>query len=358
MRRIFTLAFALSAVTCSYQNLFAQCVPLAVTNCTAPTETFEDRTTITGSGFTSTNFTLQSINGNNADKFLESSNFGAGPTKTLLSPTFVAPAVGQTLSLRFDLGGSGAKITALEIIAKTTSGDIVLCTGATTTLSGVSCFNFVVPSTLAGKSFQFSFKFTISGTNNDKLRFDDFGTNAPNQGSLPVKFTGLNAKKLAAGTQITWNVADEINVNRYEVEKATTANQYTKIGSVNASGKSSYSFTDASNSPVSFYRIKSVDEDGKFAYSTILSLNNGKSVMVFKAFPSPVQSMLTVQHQTALANGKITISTQDGRLVKSIAPGAGSIETKVDMSTLGKGMYLLKFDAGNGAIEIMKVLKN
>lgn len=175
---------------------------------------------------------------------------------------------------------------------------------------------------------------------------------------LPVKFSGFDAKKEGSGVKLTWNVETEENLAGYQVERSNDGTRFMAIGTVQAEGRSTYSFTDAQ--PLTgkvFYRIKSLDIDGKFMYSPIVSLNGTKSSLVLKAFPIPVVRAVTIQHTAANILTRVSISSEDGRLIKSIIPANGSIQTTIDLSSAKPGLYFVRFDNGNGETETLKIMK-
>ena len=53
----------------------------------------------------------------------------------------------------------------------------------------------------------------------------------------------------------------------------------------------------------------------------------------------------------------VSISTADGRVVKSIVPATGSVQTYVDVSSLASGIYMMRLDTGDGNTQTMKVIK-
>lgn len=175
---------------------------------------------------------------------------------------------------------------------------------------------------------------------------------------LPVKFSGFDAKKEGSGVRLTWNVETEENLAGYQVEKSNDGTRFSTIGTVQAEGRSSYSFVDAQPlTGKTFYRIKSLDIDGKYQYSPVASLNGGKSSLVLKAFPLPVVNKITIQHTAANALTRISISAEDGRIIKSIMPAKGAIQTSVDLSSIKAGLYFVRFDNGNGEVETLKLMK-
>lgn len=212
-------------------------------------------------------------------------------------------------------------------------------------------------------SGQYRLRFEIvSSTGNGQLAqtitFDDFRTTgALSPSPLPVVFIGFDAKKTPAGAQLAWKVAGEENVNHYEVERSSDGRSFVSIGSVVTSRKDNYSYLDADGGATAYYRIKNVDNDGKFKYSTIVRIANGKSSILIKAFPQPVTTQLTVQHPVVKGNGLLTVSTAEGRVVNVTKLNAGSMQTFIDASKLQKGMYIVRFDDGEGNTETMKVIK-
>jgi len=122
-------------------------------------------------------------------------------------------------------------------------------------------------------------------------------------------------------------------------------------------GQSTYSFVDTKPSTISYYRIKSIDANGRYTYSSIALVKAGKSMIVLKAFPSPFTKNLSIQHATADPGSLITISAEDGRLIKSVAPITGTQQTDIDLSAAKAGLYLVRFKNGNGRTETLKILK-
>ncbi|MGH2552721.1 MAG: S8 family serine peptidase, partial [Chitinophagaceae bacterium] len=98
---------------------------------------------------------------------------------------------------------------------------------------------------------------------------------------LPVQLINFMARKKNGKDVIAeWATASEFNVNRFEVElargnSAYLQNQFIKIGEVvsigNTSTEQHYSFIDieTNKSGVRYYRLKIIDNDGRFSYSPI-----------------------------------------------------------------------------------------
>jgi hypothetical protein len=174
----------------------------------------------------------------------------------------------------------------------------------------------------------------------------------------PVRFVAFSSKKETTGMRLTWRVHEEDKLLRYEIERSTNGTNFEKIAIVPAKAQEEYSYID--QKPLtgqSFYRIKGVDVDAKYGYSTVLSINAGKSGVLFKAFPTIVQSQLTIQHDPAGSETRLLITNQDGRIVKNLIPAKGAMETDVDLSAVVRGIYVLKFTNDDGSVETLKFMK-
>lgn len=100
-------------------------------------------------------------------------------------------------------------------------------------------------------------------------------------GPLPVTLLDVKGAVQSKSIDLRWRTAQEQNSQYFDVLKSTDGNQFFSIGKVNAAGNSnainSYLFID--NRPVvgtNFYKLKMVDEDGKFTYSNTIAVKFGK----------------------------------------------------------------------------------
>jgi len=273
-------------------------------------------------------------------------------------------AVTVAYDLLSTANGNGATTTinsySIQLITGTSS---VQCSGGSFSISNTTAttyyFTISGVSLPASNNFQVAVTFNLSNGQKD-VATSNFRSNAALAAAgatLPVKFSGLDARMANNTVSLNWKVGTENNVNGYEIEKSADGNNYSKIGFVNAIGQSDYAFVDSKPGSISYYRIKSVDVNGRYTYSTVALVKAGKSIIVLKAFPSPFAKSLSIQHPTAIGSSLITISSEDGRTVKSIVPVAGSQQTDIDLSTAKAGMYLIRFSDGNGGNETLKVLK-
>ena len=189
--------------------------------------------------------------------------------------------------------------------------------------------------------------------------FTNFRTNAfTSEIILPVNITYFSASAGSGAVKLTWMVASESNVNRYEIERSSNGKSFSKIGSVSASGLVTYNYNDASyNTGSNYYRLKAVDNDNSFKYSSVVLYKVGRKGLALRAYPSPATNEVTIQHETAGQLSQISLLSMDGRLVKTINPTAGKVETTIDLTFLQKGFYLVRFTNGDGEVETVKLVK-
>jgi hypothetical protein len=264
--------------------------------------------------------------------------------------------------------GGPAGVTALTVSVQyvKNTGGIVTSSAQTVSLIATICkADVIVPidiitSGFSAFSFQLIYTFTTTGngTSGSNITIDNYNTSSTTSSvALPVKLSSLDAKTVNNSISLKWDVATESNVTGYEVERSSDGIEYSKIGLVNATGQPSYSFLDTRPLTIAYYRVKSIDVDGRYTYSSIALVKEGKSTIVLKAFPTPFTKIVSVQHPTAGAASLISITSEDGRLIKSVLPIRGTQQTDIDLSTAKAGLYLIRFISEDGRSETVKILK-
>lgn len=184
------------------------------------------------------------------------------------------------------------------------------------------------------------------------------GTTNGNLNPLPVRFVSFEGRNATGSMQLSWQVGAAQGTKGYEVERKEAGGLFAKIGFVAAGAGSRYVFTDAgTHSSLVSYRIKTISDDGSTTYSNILTFQNGKSAILFQVSPTVVLGKAVAQHEAAGAGAVLNLSDMTGKQVKMIKPQAGALQTDVDMTGLRPGLYILRFNNGNGAIQTVKLIK-
>ncbi len=322
----------------------------------------------TAVGFT---FTMQGQNG----YFQRCAIPSGGSVYEVTTPTYQTFASQTAVGYGFDLSGAVIVSRAVVLLQyRDNTGNINSVEVANFAPSydatgggglAAECRSFAINSYngfTPGEAYRFIFQFTAasSSQNNQCIVFDNFRTTGSNSAIiLPVSFTGINAKRLNNSVEIIWNVAGEKEVARYEIERSNNGTDFVKLGEVAARGNAAYYFNDAHPfTGTAFYRVKSVDADGKTKYSGIVKLKeNSTSVGSMKAYPNPSTTHLMVEHGAIAANAKLKIIAPDGKIIKTILPNNGVANTQLDVSSLAPGMYIIKMEEASGKIKTTVFVK-
>jgi Secretion system C-terminal sorting domain len=133
-------------------------------------------------------------------------------------------------------------------------------------------------------------------TRNGVSSFSPFtlGSTSSMTNLLPLKFGAISGYRKLSGAEVEWKVYNEENVSHYEVERSANGIQFSSIGrvsSLNQNRETKYSFFDASPlAGISFYRIKSIDYEGKFIYSVIVRISpDDNASNDISIYPNPVK---------------------------------------------------------------------
>jgi hypothetical protein len=187
---------------------------------------------------------------------------------------------------------------------------------------------------------------------------------------LPVKLESFTAWINNSGNKVDlkWVTSSEKNVSHFVVERSTDGKNFTEAGVVFAMGNSSdkvnYSFTDNINtgsSQVIYYRLHSVDNDGKSDYSAIrlvrITKSNDNAVTIL-AFPNPVTTELRISIPGNWQNKRVVyeVLSANGSVAQRSVSSSGSQTETLNTSTLAPGFYFIKVSCG-GEIATQKISK-
>ncbi len=176
-------------------------------------------------------------------------------------------------------------------------------------------------------------------------------------GALPLVLSQFYAQKQTSKVVLQWQTASEEGVKQFVIERSNDGKSFKAIGTVAAAGNSAisqkYAFADQSPfmSASNYYRLLMQDADGSFKYSKTLNIRfDGQLSTDMKVYPTNLRDILQVQLPDGM-NGNIAIQIFDmnGRVIRrnNIAGDGHALNTTVDVSTLVKGIYIIKASAGN-----------
>lgn len=190
----------------------------------------------------------------------------------------------------------------------------------------------------------------------------------PNTIITPVKMGSFDVTKQGNNAVLNWTTLTEINSDHFEIERSTDGVNFVKAGSVRAAGNSndlrSYQFADPipANTDILYYRIRTVDIDGKASMSKIVPLRIGGSIVKgFSVYPNPFSSSLKVELITEKdANITLRIRNAAGQTIVDrtmlVQKGSNVIVLSSELASLNAGMYLVEVVTEQGK-QVQKIIK-
>jgi len=161
--------------------------------------------------------------------------------------------------------------------------------------------------------------------------------------ALPIRLNYFTAEKNNAAVNLSWSSGFESNSKEYRVERSSDGRTFSEIGMVAARGVASkYVFTD--RSPLSgnnFYRLKLVDQDGKFDYSKSIRINFANELVV-SLKPNPAARFTYVSISTPVPFISVGIYDAQGRMVKARNLSSINGQFRLDVTGIPNGVYVLK----------------
>ena len=175
-----------------------------------------------------------------------------------------------------------------------------------------------------------------------------------NSPSTPLDVTSYTATKSSSGVVLNWTTANEVNVKNFIIERSTDGATYKTIHTPPTTGSGSYTYTDNSlTKGVNYYKLSSVDDDGKKVLKGIKSVNFSlDGATGFTMYPNPTSDVLNIIPTSVIA--QLSVVNTAGKVVLSkVIIGSSSIS----LASLPKGVYMVKLTE-NGITTVKKVVKN
>ncbi len=168
---------------------------------------------------------------------------------------------------------------------------------------------------------------------------------------------------------LKWVTATEINTSHFIIEKSIDGKNFFDAGKVLAGGyakdKSNYNFSDnlaEAQKGVIYYRLRSVDIDGKSEYSAtrIIRLSDdSKNKVILQTYPNPVANEVRITIPSHWQGKKVTYELINGnaQTLRRVEVGSGSQTESLNINDLARGFYIVVVTC-DGEIAQQKVVKN
>jgi hypothetical protein len=288
------------------------------------------------------------FNFNNSDlsspTLLTAHNFSGG----LYQPMTVGTPLGSVVSVNIDYTSTTGNGTTVA----TTWTDVATIRFSTLNPAGNSDLSFRTTTP----------KVNIFLDNNATLLGQ--GTWSPlNTFPLPVELTSFSASSGKNGINLNWQTKTETNNYGFEVErkignKTLSSTNWEKIGFIQGHGNSNspndYSYADKNpyGGGRAFYRLKQIDNDGKFEFSKEVEVEIiPNEFSLFQNYPNPFNPSTNIKFALPKA-AKVTLIVYNlvGEKVVTLLDEnkeAGYYNLEFNADKLSSGMYIYRLTAEN-----------
>ncbi len=160
---------------------------------------------------------------------------------------------------------------------------------------------------------------------------------------LPINLISFDAIKQTKKVLLQWTTTNELNADKYMVERSADGINYLSIGivsAINNSNTNNYNLTDQQPiSGLNYYRLKMFDRDGSFRYSPVRKINFNNTGDDITVFPNPVVDGKIFIASSGNADKAILFDAAGKRIKNFILQGRNNI---LELSGIAKGIYQLK----------------
>jgi hypothetical protein len=160
------------------------------------------------------------------------------------------------------------------------------------------------------------------------------------QAALPVDLVSFTGKSTSEGNVLNWITASEVNNAGFAIERSSNSRIFEQIGYVEGNGTifaaNTYSFTDTDPATITYYRLRQIDTDAKFNYSSIIAVKGTAEAAAVAIYPNPSVGQLFIKAKDS--NQSFKIQTSNGVTIQE----ASTIPSKpIDTASLKNGLYLV-----------------
>jgi len=193
--------------------------------------------------------------------------------------------------------------------------------------------------------------------------YDAFFASFDFNASLPSTLTSFSALQKGKDIVLNWTVTNEINVSYYDIEYSKDNTRFSSIGTMQAkNGSAEIAYTKTHygiSNGTHFYRIKTVDKDGKFVYSNVIriEITTPNELLVY---PNPATTDKIKIRYNAVSNAKYqaVIINANGQIVRQENLSELMNGQDIYIGNLAKGIYTIRLiDDNKGNISTATFIK-
>ncbi len=185
------------------------------------------------------------------------------------------------------------------------------------------------------------------------MTYQGYLSDLMNQNLLPVELLEFNAALKKNVVELTWSTATEINNQGFEIQQSVDSKDWKTIDFVEGRGDTEivqeYKYQHKNpNEGFNYYRLKQIDYDGAFEYSKIEVARFNDTALgenEIRVFPNPTKDLLQINWATDISkNGRweYRVFNSTGLLIQRAWINVDDNNFEIDVSTLGKGFYIME----------------
>jgi hypothetical protein len=242
------------------------------------------------------------------------------------------------------------RLSASSVVELASTGKIIALNSnrgnETISIGGVMKYDQNAATTIIGIGFAYS----KSGVS----------PNGFNLSTLPVLFNSFYATKNNNNVVLNWSTAMEHNNKNFEVQRSFDGSNWTVIaimlGAGNSNNLQQYSYTDKNmTASVAYYRIRQVDIDGKYEYSTVKTIRANETTAVAKIYASG--NTVNIEFNQEVKNPvTVRIIDMNGRVIAQKNNQQASYRLTININNHITGMYIVQLNDNAEWNEVKKVI--
>jgi hypothetical protein len=177
---------------------------------------------------------------------------------------------------------------------------------------------------------------------------------------LPAFLSSFKATYLSPIINLNWVALQEINLNAYNVEWSTDAINFTTIAVIVAKGNATnnqlvqYNFQHKNFTEQNYYRLKMMDNNGTYQYSSVIPVSTTKSRNI-QVYPNPANDFLTIQIDKPI-NTAIEMSVIDATGKPLMQVKFAEAKYQLNVKNLATGLYTLQLIEAGVIIARKKII--
>jgi hypothetical protein len=166
---------------------------------------------------------------------------------------------------------------------------------------------------------------------------------------LAVDWLSFSAQKNGShSVLLNWSTKSDASDDHYEAERSSDGVAFTRIANVHAATGSDvqrYSLTDnAALNGVNYYRIKQVNQDGSYQYSSIQKVDINAVVKHWNLYPNPAKNVAGLYALNNYDKAAVSVSDLTGKIVyrTTVNNVIAGQQVAIPVQQLSKGVYVIR----------------